>query len=295
LCTLHVLIETASFNEKLVVNNGQVVSPQPLKGSTVAPPPSVNQLVYQINNEKDFDEYILKNAGKAPLGKTELQYVKHHTQAAHQAQPTPPAAAPQERRTSMQFQNQPPPTFNVSQLEANHPPPSHPEPMSQPQTGYTNHAQLPPQLAQQPPPQMAPYGNAPYSQGPQQPYQQPSYPRGPAGQATAQQSSGVLYNNSQPPLNPVFGVTLEELFRRDGSPVPMVVYQCIQGVDLFGLEVEGIYRIPGTSSHIQQMKSLFDSGKFANDSFCFTVCLLNPIRYIPNRFPQSGSIPTRRQ
>lgn len=40
----------------------------------------------------------------------------------------------------------------------------------------------------------------------------------------------------------------------------MVVYQCIQAVDLFGLEVEGIYRIPGTSSHIQHMKALFDSG-----------------------------------
>jgi hypothetical protein len=81
------------------------------------------------------------------------------------------------------------------------------------------------------------------------------------GQATAQQTTGVMYNNSQPPVNPVFGVTLEELFNRDGSPVPMVVYQCIQAVDLFGLEVEGIYRIPGTSSHIQQMKNLFDSGK----------------------------------
>jgi hypothetical protein len=84
---------------------------------------------------------------------------------------------------------------------------------------------------------------------------------GPMGQATAQQTTGVMYNNSQPPVNPVFGVTLEELFNRDGSPVPMVVYQCIQAVDLFGLEVEGIYRIPGTSSHIQQMKNLFDSGK----------------------------------
>lgn len=61
-------------------------------------------------------------------------------------------------------------------------------------------------------------------------------------------------------MNPVFGITLEDLFHRDGSPVPMVVYQCIQAVDLFGLEVEGIYRIPGTSSHIQQMKALFDSG-----------------------------------
>ena len=115
-----------------------------------------------------------------------------------------------------------------------------------------------PQQPQQPQP--APYPTDPYSPTTQKPYPQADYPRGPAGQATAQQTSGVLYNSSQPPVNPVFGVTLEELFRRDGSPVPMVVYQCIQAVDLYGLEVEGIYRIPGTSSHIQQMKALFDSG-----------------------------------
>jgi len=69
---------------------------------------------------------------------------------------------------------------------------------------------------------------------------------------------GVTYSNP-PPIKPVFGVSLDELFRRDGSPVPMVVYQCIQAVDLFGLETEGIYRVPGTSSHIQAMKALFDN------------------------------------
>lgn len=66
-------------------------------------------------------------------------------------------------------------------------------------------------------------------------------------------------------MNPVFGVSLEQLFARDGSPVPLVVYQCIQAVDLYGLEVEGIYRIPGTASHIQAMKGLFDSGKWIYD------------------------------
>jgi Rho GTPase-activating protein RGD1 len=65
-----------------------------------------------------------------------------------------------------------------------------------------------------------------------------------------------------PPLKPVFGLSLEQLFERDGSAVPMVVYQCIQAVDLFGLEVEGIYRLSGTSSHINKIKAMFDNGKF---------------------------------
>lgn len=65
-----------------------------------------------------------------------------------------------------------------------------------------------------------------------------------------------------PPVKPVFGLSLEQLFERDQSAVPMVVYQCIQAVDLFGLEVEGIYRLSGTSSHIKKIKAMFDNGKY---------------------------------
>lgn len=39
----------------------------------------------------------------------------------------------------------------------------------------------------------------------------------------------------------------------------MVVYQCMQAVDLFGLSVEGIYRQNGTAQHIQSLKAQFDN------------------------------------
>ncbi|KAH7381671.1 Rho GTPase-like protein activator [Pyrenochaeta sp. MPI-SDFR-AT-0127] len=251
----------ASFNEKLVVNNGQVISPQPLKGSSAQAPPSVNQLIYQINNEKDFDDYIIKHASKAPLAKTELHYVKHPTQTPSQTYPTPPTATSGTRRASVQMQSQPPPAFALPQPEVNtqlplQQPSSHSEPAQQ--GSFSSYSQPPPS-SQPPQAQTSQYNNPAYSPVIQNPYPHSDYPRGPVGQATAQQTSGVLYNSSQPPITPVFGITLEDLFRRDGSPVPMVVYQCIQAVDLYGLEVEGIYRIPGTSSHIQQMKALFDS------------------------------------
>ena len=64
-----------------------------------------------------------------------------------------------------------------------------------------------------------------------------------------------------PPLRPVFGVSLDELFRRDSSAVPMIVYQCVQAVDLFGLDVEGLYRTSGSAPHIAEMKAQFDHGK----------------------------------
>jgi hypothetical protein len=78
-----------------------------------------------------------------------------------------------------------------------------------------------------------------------------------------------------PPLKPVFGLSLEQLFGRDASAVPMVVYQCIQAVDLFGLEVEGIYRVSGTASHITKIKAMFDNGKFVS-VFVF-LCRADPL------------------
>ena len=95
------------------------------------------------------------------------------------------------------------------------------------------------------------------------PHSQPSLPvHGPYTQLSVE--SPVLHNGGPgadlPPLRPVFGVNLEDLFNRDGSAVPMVVYQCLQAVDLFGLEVEGIYRLSGTASHITKLRSMFDNG-----------------------------------
>lgn len=63
-----------------------------------------------------------------------------------------------------------------------------------------------------------------------------------------------------PPIRPVFGVTLEDLLKRDGSAIPLVVYQCLQAVDLFGLEVEGIYRLSGSAAHVTKLRTLFDNG-----------------------------------
>ena len=64
-----------------------------------------------------------------------------------------------------------------------------------------------------------------------------------------------------PPMKPVFGVTLSTLYERDGLAVPMVVQQCMQAVNLFGLGVEGIYRQSGSKMHIENLKIMFNSSK----------------------------------
>jgi hypothetical protein len=61
------------------------------------------------------------------------------------------------------------------------------------------------------------------------------------------------------PSKPMFGLPLSRLYERDGLAVPMVVYQCIQAVDMYGLNVEGIYRQSGSMTHIQKLKNMFDT------------------------------------
>jgi len=65
-----------------------------------------------------------------------------------------------------------------------------------------------------------------------------------------------------PSLRPVFGVSLEDLLKRDGSAIPLIVYQCLQAVDLFGLDVEGIYRLSGSTSHVSRLRAMFDNGEW---------------------------------
>jgi hypothetical protein len=93
-------------------------------------------------------------------------------------------------------------------------------------------------------------------------FQHEPNPRQPALLDNSSRNRQSASSGGAPMLKPVFGLTLQQLFDRDNSAVPMIVYQCIQAVDLFGLEVEGIYRVSGTTSHINKMKAMFDNGVY---------------------------------
>lgn len=80
-----------------------------------------------------------------------------------------------------------------------------------------------------------------------------------------QKTPGVHMTKTPPPpteAKRVFGVSLNRLYERDNLVVPMVVYQCVQAVDLFGLNLEGIYRQSGSMNSVNKLKTMFDSGKF---------------------------------
>lgn len=243
----------ATFNEKLLLSNGILVAPTNNPGEPEAA--SLREIFYKVDNDKDLTSFITGHASKIPRP-PEIKYQQHHTLAPSQP---PPSAAPPVQ--SPQFQPSPP-----------QPPPvqTNPRPQSQ-QPPF-----LPYDIPQQTSPILSSHGDGfkqnPYSSpvDSRPPYPtndipaQGSYPPPTGGYGGPVMQTSPPYGNA-PPLKPVFGVSLDELFRRDGSPVPMVVYQCIQAVELFGLEAEGIYRVPGTSTHIQDMKAIFDHDSAAVD------------------------------
>ncbi|XP_069563754.1 active breakpoint cluster region-related protein [Brachyistius frenatus] len=58
---------------------------------------------------------------------------------------------------------------------------------------------------------------------------------------------------------PVFCVPIETLAQQEGVLVPHVVRCCVEEVERRGLDEEGIYRVSGTSSNINALKTAFNS------------------------------------
>ncbi|CAL3968072.1 unnamed protein product [Diplocarpon coronariae] len=269
----------ASFNEKLLLSNGLNVSP--LKGiESGNQPRSLREAVYAIDNEKDYSNYVSSFASKVPVRTSEIKYEKNPVlnppaqPAAAQRQPDTTSAAygprsqgqPQPSGANQSHQTHVGQPFNQQSTATAQ---QHERSSSQ-GASMQQYGAVPPAGPPRPG-QGASYGSSSVSAGgPPQlstlPFQtsQPSTQQ--ANQAQPQAVPGpysqpppVLSVVNLPPLKPVFGLSLEQLFDRDGSAVPMVVYQCIQAVDLFGLEVEGIYRLSGTSSHVTKIKAMFDN------------------------------------
>ncbi|KUJ07371.1 RhoGAP-domain-containing protein [Mollisia scopiformis] len=272
----------ASFNEKLLLSNGLNVSP--LKGSEPGSQSrSLREVVHAIDNDHDLGTYISSFATKVPKAVPDIQYEKHSTLQqpqqnnvpAPQRQSDPPASFASRQGPAQSFGGgQSPHQTHMSQPFNQNPAPAiqqHERSFSQgPAMQQYNPGSMggPPRA----PGHVPPYNSGSISaNGPPQistlPFQKPQTPppavqqQSPVNASMFSQPPVTTNASTLPPLKPVFGLSLEQLFERDGSAVPMVVYQCIQAVDLFGLELEGIYRLSGTASHVTKIKAMFDNGK----------------------------------
>lgn len=269
----------ASFNEKLLLSNGLNVSP--LKGSeSGSQHRSLREVVHAIDNERDLSSYISSFAVKVPKVVQDIQYEKHPTLQQQQHSSAPPPQRQSDPPASFASRQGPPQLFGGA-------PSPHQAHASQPFNQVPAPAMQQHERSFSQGPSMQQYNNGSMGGPPRQASHVPSYNSGSISASGPPQISTLPFQTSQtppptlqqyspvnattfsqpaasnapnlPPLKPVFGLSLEQLFERDGSAVPMVVYQCIQAVDLFGLEVEGIYRLSGTASHVTKIKAMFDN------------------------------------
>ncbi|KAI2637712.1 RhoGAP-domain-containing protein [Hypomontagnella submonticulosa] len=317
----------ASFNEKLLLSNGLVISP--LKSATQPGQHSrsLKEVVQAIDNKKDLETYVLGFHSKVPMKSSEAKYERNpvlnpqqnmslnQMTQIHQQQGRPES---QRQGSPLQTQTQqpgsmgsrtggydsissptgyqgtarnftPPPGMAASQR-----PPSGPghersfshgamlnQSSVQPQTYNSGRNSIqapppqsrfnggagmggPPQLGALPFQSQPSRGDSPQQQGGSLGFQPPARSEQ-SPMRSASPPSAVVPKAELPAISrgPVFGVSLERLYENSKGPVPMVVYQCIQAVDLYGLAVEGIYRLSGSTAHVNKLKHLFDTNEDA--------------------------------
>lgn len=297
----------ATFNEKLLLGNGLAVSPLSDKESASAQK-SLRELVIEIDNERDFNNFVASHSGKVPPTPSDIKYEKHPTLAPKQQQPqsqpkpssattSAPPPAPSgglgihtvpsqpgsaNSRYSSHPQPVPAPSYNQSQAQAQAQTPhsaggyGFSQSPGGPGDAFPYDQKADPYNSQPAPARDVPT-NPPYPLHPSERIGSPVSPSsgyppnqitGSIGAATNPAAMSPLNTSSFPappahsnktPTRPVFGISLDELFARDQSAVPMVVYQCMQAVDLFGLDVEGIYRMSGTASHVNALRDAFNN------------------------------------
>lgn len=282
----------ATFNEKLLLGNGLAVSPLSDQ-ETPSGQKSLRELVIEIDNDKDFNNYVASHSGKVPPMPSEIKYEKHPTLAPKQQQPVPQPSSSTTQAPAvggLGIHTVPPPSGSANSRYG-----SAPQQSSSPSYGQSAQSPGGYGFSQSPggpgdafpyDQKQNPYGthqtpvrdgpnNPPYPLHPSERVGSPSTPGSgyPPNQTTG--SISAANRNTMSPMStsdfpvpptmatkqpsrPVFGVSLDELFSRDQSAVPMVVYQCMQAVDLFGLDVEGIYRMSGTASHVNTLRDAFN-------------------------------------
>ncbi|KAK9781576.1 hypothetical protein SCAR479_01447 [Seiridium cardinale] len=316
----------ASFNEKLLLSNGLVISP--LKNQQSGQSRSLKEVIQAVDNNKDLEDYILGFHSKLPPKSSEPKYERHpvlnpqtnmsmaNMTQMHQQQIRPPSQQPSVPQQPQPPSSQPPMSSPIGQGTPGYgfPPSAGPptmgpatmgasqRPGSQPghERSFSHGAMLnqPNMHSQQQSQQQQPqqqsnqrnstqalsnshqrYGNGAGSisqSGPPQlgalsfqshqnqspspprqtgPYQPPESVRSVSPPSTV---AGPAAPSTGRPKQ-VFGITLNNLYERDGTAVSMVVHQCIQAVDLYGLALEGIYRLSGSATHIQKLKNMFDT------------------------------------
>lgn len=233
-------------------------------------PKSLAEVVRQVDNQKDFHDYVLSHEGNpGAITGPEVKYERHPTLGGGPPATAPATGQPSQASAQVKPQLTAPQNFsqqNVS-LASPQPPSNASTDRFQPLPYPVPVESAPTPSAQPPYPTSGPFAHdAPVPSSTPAPAPVPVAAPAPVTTPAPAADMGQWQSRSQgapnlPPLNPVFGVPLNDLYERDKTAVPLLVYQCFQAVELFGLETEGIYRLSGSANHINHLKALFDNGQ----------------------------------
>ncbi|EPS26662.1 hypothetical protein POX_g09036 [Penicillium oxalicum] len=257
----------ATFSEKLLLGQGLCVCPMKADNGSIAPK-SLAEVVRQVDNQKDFHDYVLSHEGNpGAITGPEVKYERHPTLGGGPPATAPATGQPSQASAQVKPQLTAPQNFsqqNVS-LASPQPPSNASTDRFQPLPYPVPVESAPTPSAQPPYPTSGPFAHdAPVPSSTPAPAPVPVAAPAPVTTPAPAADMGQWQSRSQgapnlPPLNPVFGVPLNDLYERDKTAVPLLVYQCFQAVELFGLETEGIYRLSGSANHINHLKALFDN------------------------------------
>lgn len=220
----------ATWSETLIINSGVLISPIQA-GKT-----SMKSIVGSIDNEMDLFNYLLRNS-KQPASKSgvPVEYVAH------------PSFAKNVKPAKPFFSNNAPKNnhMNLTPAISATPPSLSVQEKSATETQNTQHPSESFTDAQAPP---ANFHYSSLDPGNQQ------------TELTGPRSLSQMTKHSQP----TFGVSIEEVIQFAGiDNVPLVVKRCIEVIENYGLDIEGVYRTSGNKATVQQLKEAIDSN-FAN-------------------------------
>lgn len=271
------MLRYANLCETLQLNRGFVISPiKPKNANSSAL--SMKEMACKIDVELDFYNYVLSVPNpKVPLNRPVVTFRKHPTMQGLTKQSTSPAT--HTKTTSYDFRGPNTIASNFAQRKLNATPLN-----ISTQSNFLQHgtAKTGPILQPKHLPRDTPLVEPPL----------PSIPRANANDVPSRTLDSDLSDGHEPISNtglakdspglngsqqpkqtfnpkqhglPVYGTPLEELLDYEEGTVPRVVYQCVQAIDAFGLEVEGIYRKSGDEAQIREIRREFDIDATAVD------------------------------
>uniref|UniRef100_A0A8D2ZEP7 SLIT-ROBO Rho GTPase-activating protein 3 n=1 Tax=Scophthalmus maximus TaxID=52904 RepID=A0A8D2ZEP7_SCOMX len=87
----------------------------------------------------------------------------------------------------------------------------------------------------------------------------PSFPRPPTlppkPQKMRKPRPRSVYNHK------LFNGNMETFIKDSGQPIPLVVESCIRHINLYGLQQQGIFRVPGSQVEVNDIKNSFERGE----------------------------------